>query len=670
MRIPNVTHFVFGLREQREPFHLVHYLCLESCRRVLQPDAIFFHHKHIPYGPYWDLIEPYLTLREVELAPEVLDADYDDVLVPHEFRYAHHADFVRLDALIEHGGIYADIDTLFVRPFPDEWFEHPFVIGEEDPVRDELTGEVRPSLCNALLLSKPGATFARTWREEMASALNGTWSNHSNFLAHKLSVRLPAAAHVLPRRAFFEFGPSVSGLDSIFERLETDLDDVFSIHLWSHLWWDEGRRDFTDVHAGAITESFVREADTTYSVLARPFLPARAERLEVRNALRIDYLSLSEGSGYGVAARRAIDALRVVGADVAWRPFAPGGGWGLGYAPLDSAQARPEPDVAVAHLTPEYYPQVRDLYPDVPLAGHTVWETDRLPAHWPELLEIPDLLVVPCAWNAEVIRDAGVSTPIEIVPHVAELSARPAVEPLEVDPETFVFYTIGSWTARKDIGSTVRAYLQAFSSKDRVLLVIKTGAVDHTVVARDDETSAHYGTTPWSLAHVIGQQRDAADVQLITRELSDAEVRGIHERGDCYVSLCHSEGWGLTSFDAAATGTPVVITGYGGQLEYLDDTNAFLVDYELVPVDDPAGEGSYTPDQRWAEPRIAHAAELLQSVRADPGAARDRAAAARDAIRERYAPENVGSRFMEALSGIDAPARPNRLLRSLRRRSR
>jgi hypothetical protein len=40
--IPNQFHFIFGLRKQREPFHLAHYLCLESCRRVNQPESIRF----------------------------------------------------------------------------------------------------------------------------------------------------------------------------------------------------------------------------------------------------------------------------------------------------------------------------------------------------------------------------------------------------------------------------------------------------------------------------------------------------------------------------------------------------------------------------------------------------------------------------------------------------
>jgi hypothetical protein len=273
MTIPRIAHFVFGLVEQTQPFHPMHYLAIESCRRVLQPEVIHLHHRHLPYGVYWDLIRPHLVLHEVDLVPEVLAAPHDERLVPARYRYAHHADFIRLDALLEHGGVYADIDTLFVHPFPDELFEAPFVIGQEAPVRDEHTGAVRPSTCNALLMSEPGAVFARTWRDEMAAAMNGTWSNHSGFLAQALTERMPEAVRVEPPRSFGRYGSDREGIALLFEQLDTDLEGVLSLHLWSHLWWEAGRQDFSRFHAGMLDEEYIRSADTTYASLARAHLP-------------------------------------------------------------------------------------------------------------------------------------------------------------------------------------------------------------------------------------------------------------------------------------------------------------------------------------------------------------------------------------------------------------
>jgi hypothetical protein len=276
MRVPNIVHFVYGLAPQTEPFRLVHYLAIESCRRVLQPEAIYFHYDQLPYGAYWDLVRPCLTLRRVAPVPEVLTARYDSGLVPEQYRYAHHADFVRLDALIAHGGVYADIDTMFVRPYPSELFEQPFVIGSEGLTPDELDGRERPSFCNAVLLAEPGSVFARTWRQEMGGALNGTWSNHSGFLPYRLSRRMPREVHVEPRTSFFAFPADRDGLAALFTEDVAVPDGCYSIHLWEHLWYDRDRRDFTDFHGGLLTAEHLACADSTYARLARPLLPELA----------------------------------------------------------------------------------------------------------------------------------------------------------------------------------------------------------------------------------------------------------------------------------------------------------------------------------------------------------------------------------------------------------
>jgi hypothetical protein len=272
MAVPNIAHFVYGFAPQDEPFHLAHYLAIESCRQVLQPDAIYLHHRSLPWGRYWDLIRPHLTLVEVE-AFDAVDSAADAQLVPERYRYAHHADFVRLDALIEHGGLYADIDTLFVRPYADELWQAPFVIGREPPVRDERTGQMRPSLCNAILLSEPGAAMAVAWRERMAGALNGTWSNHSGFLAAALAEEMPHAVRIEPEETFFAYPATVDGLRRLLEEDEVAPAGACSVHLWGHLWWRRDRIDFSAVHAGHLGDDVLRTAATTYARLARPYLP-------------------------------------------------------------------------------------------------------------------------------------------------------------------------------------------------------------------------------------------------------------------------------------------------------------------------------------------------------------------------------------------------------------
>ncbi len=267
--IPNVFHFVFGLREQDEPFHLMHYLCLASCLEVNKPDAVFLHYRHEPYGEWWERIRPRLQLRRIEPERFIAEYRYDDPAVA-RFRYAHLADFARLRVLLEEGGIYADIDTLFLKPVPEQWRRYPFILGRERPPKAASGGG---SLCNAWIASAPGSEFGRRWLEGMAAAFDGSWSAHSTLLPWHLSVDHPELLHVEPETTFYALDWTPGGIHDLFGRSVRLPEGACSLHLWQHLWWSPSRTDFSAFHAGLLTADYVAWADTTYARHARSFLP-------------------------------------------------------------------------------------------------------------------------------------------------------------------------------------------------------------------------------------------------------------------------------------------------------------------------------------------------------------------------------------------------------------
>ena len=370
--------------------------------------------------------------------------------------------------------------------------------------------------------------------------------------------------------------------------------------------------------------------------------------------MRIAYLHLHEASGYAEAARRCMAALGAAGVEVTGVPFVPGGGPGLGFEPagragLDAARGC---DVIVSHLVPEYWPIVRSAFPGTPLVGHTVWETDRVPRHWPTLLEVADLVLVPTEWNADAMRRSGIARPIAVVPHVAAAPSSGSSPDWEGIPAAaFVCYTIGPWTTRKALAGVVGAYQRAFAGRTDTLLVLKTSARDFTAGSAHPPSRVGPGTTAWALARLLAGTRDPAPVLLVAREVDEASIGALHRRGDCFVSLSHGEGWSFPAFDAAAYGNPVVVPRHGGPLAYLSADSAFLVDHELVPVDEP-GNPSYTPDQLWAEPSLADAAAQLRRVRDEPEEALARASRAQRRIGREFAPAAVARTFLAALDLI------------------
>jgi hypothetical protein len=272
--IPRLAHFVFGLDPRDEPFHLVHYLALASCLAVIEPDELHLHCHNLPYGFYWDLIRPRVHLHRIEPVDEIAEFSYDRFSA--RYAYAHHADFVRLDVLARWGGLYADIDTLFLAPLPEHCWNAPAVIGREADVLDPA-GQIRKSLSNAVVMSRPGGAFVHAWRAQTPAAFDGSWAAHSCLLADQLAVQMPAEVLVLPQRVLHAFEPTPAGLRALLVDPPTPVEGISAVHAMAHLWWEESRRDFLDLHARMINERWVREVDTVYGVAARRFLPAHGE---------------------------------------------------------------------------------------------------------------------------------------------------------------------------------------------------------------------------------------------------------------------------------------------------------------------------------------------------------------------------------------------------------
>jgi FkbM family methyltransferase len=264
--IPRVFHFVFGLADAPVPFSLVHYLCLASCIEINTPERVCFHYAHEPTGPYWDLIKPKLTLHWIYPVWKVARWFYRDPRDAAQ-RHIRHTELIRLQVLREHGGIYADIDTLFVNPLPPALYQKPFVLGRLS--EGSLLG-------TAWIASQPGADFGAAWLDGLQKQFDGR--SHDE-IPTVLEREHPAWVHVEPRRSFYKYGPTRDDVQALLEEptsgrgSDLDVGGVHSIHLWQARWAEWWRRDLTRVHDGLLTEPFIRSVDTTFTLLARRFLP-------------------------------------------------------------------------------------------------------------------------------------------------------------------------------------------------------------------------------------------------------------------------------------------------------------------------------------------------------------------------------------------------------------
>jgi len=183
---------------------------------------------------------------------------------------AHRADVVRLAALLTFGGIYLDLDVLVVRPFNG-------LMTRGFAAALELAPQGCPvGLCNAILLAEPDSAFARLcleghdperslWQGFRARGRDENYVEYSLRYPALLADLCPGLVDVLPPESFLWISWDEAGLRRLFEEDVRVPDGVHCLHLWeSHSW---------ERYLKPLTERAIREKDTTYHRLARPFLP-------------------------------------------------------------------------------------------------------------------------------------------------------------------------------------------------------------------------------------------------------------------------------------------------------------------------------------------------------------------------------------------------------------
>lgn len=255
-----LIHFITGLRQDfgGKPFILPHALAILSARHTYPDHDIIVWCMYEPSGPFWDVARPHVTLAPVAAPSEIFGRP-----ITH---FAHAADVLRLQILLEHGGLYFDTDTLVLRPIAD-LPDDRVVMGLETRRDGTVLG-----LCNAFIAAPVQAPFLAAWLERYRDFDAADWAGHSVRLPLALSQELPHLIHIAPPAAFFQPGWEEQSLRDLFER-RVDTSHTYSMHLWESKSWD---------HLTRLSIGGILSQDTTYAAGARPVMAAfpRLARIE------------------------------------------------------------------------------------------------------------------------------------------------------------------------------------------------------------------------------------------------------------------------------------------------------------------------------------------------------------------------------------------------------
>lgn len=359
-----------------------------------------------------------------------------------------------------------------------------------------------------------------------------------------------------------------------------------------------------------------------------------------------------DSSGYAKACRGNILALHAAGIPITLNPISfenikPDFG-DEGILLNNLIGKRIEYNINLIHSTPEFWHQHRE--DDKINYGFTIWETTKLHPDWPKYINNGvDKVLVGCNWNKEVFKESGVTIPIGVVPHCIDIKNNEIIEPYNiagVSDNDFAFYFIGQWTERKHMTALIKAYFNAFTGVKDVVLILKTHRNDYNSQEKEVIRS-----TIKRLKYIMPLDH-YPKISYISDMLTDNEIKALHKRGDCYLSLDRGEGFGLSTFEAGFNGNPIVITGFGGATEYAKKDNSYLVDYSLTPVFGMPWSPWYQGSQMWAEPNLGDAIEKMKHVYNNREEAKEKGLKLKKYIEEGFSFEAIANKIIKEIEEI------------------
>jgi len=210
--------------------------------------------------------------------------------------------------------------------------------------------------------------------------------------------------------------------------------------------------------------------------------------------------------------------------------------------------------------------------------GFCVWEGDKIPEYWLKYLlnNKIEYILVPSQHTKDAIIKATDSTTeleilhdkIKIIPHGYDnVKLYPDKKQ---DNDNFVFIANKGWNrGLKDRGGMqwlIKAYCEEFTNKDKVELRLKI--------------NSSYNDANWNLKQQIKElnvDNRTAPILSTTENLDEDALREFYNEGDVFISTSMAEAFNLPCIEAMGCGLPVITTSFGGQSDYVDNENGWII---------------------------------------------------------------------------------------------
>ena len=244
--------------------------------------------------------------------------------------------------------------------------------------------------------------------------------------------------------------------------------------------------------------------------------------------------------------------------------------------------------------------------------GYWAYELPAAPKEWIRFSRFFHEIWTPSQFVADALADAKCK--VRIVPHYHDV--RPPAggnatrQRFGLSETDFIVGAAGDLRSsgyRKNLEGAIEIYKSAFPSDQantKMLVKVSNSDTDHTSYSRLVECRS-------------GRQ----DIQLVSENFSDDEMRGFIAAHDVILSPHRSEGYGLLISEAILNDVKVLATAWSGNMDFMKGADALLIDFDLIEMNDPTGVYRGGASAKWAEPDLRDAVEKLRALKAqgEPG---------------------------------------------------
>jgi len=117
----------------------------------------------------------------------------------------------------------------------------------------------------------------------------------------------------------------------------------------------------------------------------------------------------------------------------------------------------------------------------------------------------------------------------------------------------------------------IKAYLEEFTNKDNVHLVVKVNPA--------------YGIPNFVEMFPELKDKNRPKITFLANNMSKSELNQMYNNCDVFVSTTRAEAFNLPCLEALACGKPVITTNFGGQTDFINKDNGWLIKGKLTKVE-------------------------------------------------------------------------------------